>query len=97
MDKVAKFKKAAHDITSMNQLLRKDEVSHCRSTHGITWKFITERASWWVGLWKRLVRTVKISLRKSLGNTYIDSQQLGTLLIESEAVVNSRHLSLFLF
>ncbi|XP_049523124.1 uncharacterized protein LOC119452753 [Dermacentor silvarum] len=66
-DNATTFKKAARELASMHQLLRKEEVSQYCSTHGITWKFIAERAPWWGGFWERLVRIVKMCLRKSLG------------------------------
>ena len=45
------------------------------------------------GFYKRLVGTVKRSLRKSLGRTKVDDQQILTLLTEIKAIVNSRPLA----
>ena len=57
------------------------------------WKFIAPRAAWWGGHWERLVRTVKSSLRKTLGRSVLSKVELETLLLEVEACVNSRPLT----
>ena len=57
------------------------------------WKFIAPRAAWWGGWWERLVRTVKSSLRKTLGKSVLSKVELETLLLEVEACVNSRPLT----
>ena len=58
-----------------------------------TWKFIAPRAAWWGGWWERLVRTVKSSLRKTLGQNRLHKVELETCLAEVEACVNSRPLT----
>ncbi|XP_043210612.1 uncharacterized protein LOC122375344 isoform X2 [Amphibalanus amphitrite] len=60
---------------------------------GPEWKFIAPRAAWWGGHWERLVRTVKSSLRKTLGRSVLSKVELETLLLEVEACVNSRPLT----
>ena len=60
----------------------------------ISWKFIVEKALWWGGgFWEHLVRSVKRCLRKSLGRTILNFDQLNTLLIKIECVLNSRPLT----
>lgn len=62
-------------------------------THRIEWKFIVPGAPWWGGWWERLVRTVKSSLRKLMRKSKLTSEQTETMLLEVEAVVNSRPLT----
>ena len=57
------------------------------------WRFIVPRSPWWGGWWERLVRSVKVSLRKTIGKSCIRRVDLETTLIEIEACVNSRPLT----
>ena len=45
------------------------------------------------GFWERLIRSVKRSLRKSIGRSNLTYEQLSTLIVEVEAVINSRPLT----
>jgi hypothetical protein len=57
------------------------------------WKWIVPRAPWWGGWWERLVRSVKVSLRKTIGGRSLTRVELETTLQEIEACINSRPLS----
>ena len=57
------------------------------------WKFIVPRSPWWGGWWERLVRSVKGSLKKSLGVRCLTRSELETTLHEVEACINSRPLT----
>ena len=57
------------------------------------WKFIVPHAPWWGGWWERLVRSVKVALRKTLGVKCLTRCELETTLHEIEACVNSRPLT----
>lgn len=54
------------------------ELTEFFTDRGITWKFITERAAWWGGLWERFVRSVKTCLRKILGKASLSFEELTT-------------------
>ena len=58
------------------------------------WKFITPKAPWHGGWWERLVKSVKASLRKSLGSKILTRSELETAIHEVEACINSRPLTL---
>ena len=57
------------------------------------WKFIVPLSPWWGGWWERLVRSVKVGLRKSLGGKSLTKCELETTLQEVESCINSRPLT----
>ncbi|GBN44193.1 hypothetical protein AVEN_148418-1 [Araneus ventricosus] len=70
-----------------------NEVSRYAEIQCITWKFIPPTAAWWGGFWKRLVRTVKHLLSRTLGKAIFTYEEFLTILCECEKVVNSRPLT----
>ena len=66
-----------------------DEVSKYSTRQGIQWSFIVALAPWMGGFYERLVGITKRVLKKTLGNQYLTEKQLTTILVETEAVVNS--------
>ena len=59
----------------------------------IEWRFNLERASWWGGIFERMVKSAKRCLKKAVGKNCLTYDELLTLVIEVEAVLNSRPLS----
>jgi len=57
---------------------------------GLRWKFNMPRAAWWGGWWERMVATTKRCLRKVLGRSQVDKEELQTILVGIEAALNSR-------
>ena len=70
-------------------IVQSPEVLQYFSNCQITWKFIVERAPWWGGFWERMVRTVKLALRKTMGRASFTFEEMNTMLIEVESVVNA--------
>ena len=62
-------------------------------SRGITWKFNLPCASWYGGFFEILVKLTKRCLRKTLGNALLTFEELETVLIETEGVLNSRPLT----
>jgi hypothetical protein len=62
------------------------------SNEGIHWSFITDRAPWMGGVYERLVRLVKQSLRKSIQKRKLTRVELATLVDEVTAIINFRPL-----
>ena len=48
-----------------------------------------ERAPWWGGFFERLIGSVKLCLKKTLGKAYLTYDELVTVIMEIEAVLNS--------
>ena len=59
----------------------------------IQWKFILEKSPWWGGFWERMVKLTKDALKKTLGKAQVCLEGLHTVLVEIEAVMNSRPLT----
>ena len=59
----------------------------------LPWRFIPERSPWWGGWWERLVGVVKSSLRKCLHLSMLSEDQLRSVIIELEGVINQRPLT----
>ncbi|KRY32962.1 hypothetical protein T01_14861 [Trichinella spiralis] len=76
---------------NLNELVR--ETHSTLTLKRIEWKYITPRAPWCGGYWERLVRSVKTALRKVLGRTSLDEEELATVLCGIEAQVNARPLT----
>ncbi len=76
-----------------NNVIHDPETQSYVASQGISWKFIVQFAPWTGGFYERMVGIVKSSLRKSMGKLCLNTCQLSTLLMEVQAVVNSRPLT----
>ena len=61
--------------------------------NNIVWRFNVPRASWWGGFFEIMVKLVKRCLKKVIGNAHITYEELETVVIEIEGVLNSRPLA----
>ena len=89
-DNAKTFKSACKEIRNITC---SREVSVHLTRHRVTWNFIVERAPWWGGFWEQMVQLVKRCLRKAIGRSTLNYDQLNTVLVEVEAIVNSRPLT----
>lgn len=67
---------------------KKQPIQNFLSNSGIKWKFIVERPTWWGGFWEYLVRTIKNALMVTIGKARLTWQQLRTVIVETESIVN---------
>ena len=72
---------------------RSEELKKLLADHRIEWKFNVALAPWWAGFFERLVRSTKRCLKKTLGTTRVSYQELLSVVVEIEGILNSRPLT----
>ena len=77
----------------LKKLYRDPTVQHFLQENNIRWRFNLSLAPWWGGFFERLVGLVKRTLRKVLGNARLRFEELETILIETEGMLNNRPLT----
>ena len=70
-----------------------DRIKSELSVKGIKWRFITERSPWRGGWWERFCGAIKVPLSNVLGRAFLSFNELTTLLVDMEGVINSRPLT----
>ena len=101
---LTKFLKAIKRFISLKgakKVITPDNSSYFRNTDvktfaansGIMWKFNTQSASWFGRFFECLIRSVKRSLNKELGNSNIDYEQILTVLKQVENYINNKRLT----
>ncbi|KAL9979037.1 hypothetical protein ACROYT_G016629 [Oculina patagonica] len=89
-DNAKTFRSASKDI---RKIIQSDEVMRYLTDNRIPWNFIIERAPWWGGFWERMVKVVKQPLKKTVGRTTLNYDELQTIMVEIQAIVNARPLT----
>lgn len=69
-----------------------DETLHTLAQHGTEWKFMTPAAPHQGGIYEAAVKSMKFHLKRVIGSSILTHEQLNTLLVEIEGVMNSRPL-----
>ena len=60
---------------------------------GVEWQFNLEKASWWGGIFKQMMKSTKRCLRKMVGQAKLLLDELHTAIVEIESIINSKPLS----
>ena len=88
------LKDAKEVITSDNSsYFRNTDVQKFATNSGIMWNLKTKSASWCGRLFECLIRSVKRSLYKELGNSNIDYKKILTVLKQVENCIDSKRLT----
>ncbi|XP_074028330.1 uncharacterized protein [Leptinotarsa decemlineata] len=69
------------------------EIEEYSTTRKIKWIFNAPTAPWWGGWWERIVRIIKELLRRNLGKSSLNYEELMTVLCDCEANINARPLT----
>jgi len=95
-DNGTNFVGANNEFQRIRQLLHasKGSISHFESTNNLKWNFNLPRTPHMGGLWEAAVKSMKRLLRKILQFHLLRVDELSSILIELEAVLNSRPLIL---
>ena len=91
-DNAKTFKSSCKEI---RKITRAKEVWRFLKNKRIVWNFIIELvlAPWWGGYCERLVQSIKRPLKKVLGRSTLNFDELNTVLVETESVINSRPIT----
>jgi len=96
-DNATNFVGANRQLQELKTLILSKEhqtqVQNELSKIGIQWHFIPPRSPHFGGLWEAAVKSFKSHLYKSLGNATLTYEELNTLLVRIEAILNSRPLT----
>ncbi|XP_050338229.1 uncharacterized protein LOC126764605 [Bactrocera neohumeralis] len=74
-------------------LSQSPEVMEFAAEEGFKFAFIPPRAPHFGGLWETAVKSAKHLAVRAMGNVLLTAEELGTLLAEVEAILNSRPLA----
>ena len=69
-----------------------DEISSNLLNRSITWRFIPPAAPHQGGLWESAVKSAKTHLQRTIGETILTLEELSTLIVQIEGLLNSRPL-----
>ena len=92
-DNGTNFVGAERDIQDAIKQLDKTKLTSELATRGCNWVFHPPGASHMSGVWERLVRTVKRSLKAIVGKDLVNEEVLYTVFTEAERIANSRPLT----
>ena len=78
---------------TLERLFDNPEVQQYLSGLKVKWNFNLEKAPWWGGFFERLIQSMKRCLRKSIGKARLTLDELTTVVVQVEAILNSRPIS----
>lgn len=88
-DNAKTFKGASAEIEELSRITSGSDIlcHYCSNVLN------GDLSSWWGGFWERLIKTVKDALKLTVGRPFLNYDDLQTVSIEIEAVVNNRPLT----
>ena len=80
-------------VSDNGRTFKGSKLKGFNAARGIRWQFNLAKAPWWGGMFERMIRSAKRCLVKAIGSARLTYEELLTVLIEVEAVLNSRPLT----
>lgn len=93
-DNATNFTGAARSLKELKDLFKtnKDAITDYFALQNIKWKFLPASSPHFGGLWESNIKSVKRHLFKVVNNIYFTYDEFYTLLVQIEAILNSRPL-----
>ena len=79
--------------SSLKEIAEHQIIQNHLKTIKCEWRFIPVKAPWFGAIWERLIGVVKSGLRKVIGRSLVSLEELSSILVELEAIVNDRPLT----
>ena len=89
-DNAKTFKSASKELT---KIMNVPSVIRHFTQEKIKWSYNLEKAPWWGGFYERLVKSLKGSLKKTIGRAKLTQDELVTVVTEAEMILNCRPIS----
>ena len=80
-------------ISDNHKTYRAEKTRNFALKQGIKWRNILNLSPNWGGFYERMNSTIKDALRKTLKHAHLNYEELETIIIEIESVMNSRPLT----
>ena len=77
----------------IKKVVRNEKLQGYLSEHGVKWQFNLSKASWWGGMFERMVSIVKQALYKVVGSAKLTFKELQDVMLDIQLVLNNRPLS----
>ena len=80
-------------MEEIRELFKDPSVNNYLTKKGVQWTFIPKRSPWFGGLYERLIRITKYTHKKTLGRSLVNLDELNTIVIKIESVINDRPIT----
>ena len=77
----------------ISKIQRDERLQDYLAENVMKWQFNLSRASWWGGLFERMISIVKGALYKTVGSAKVTFTEMEEILIDIQLVINNRPLS----
>lgn len=87
---------ARNQLQELRQLYNNENqgrIEEFCKIRGIDWKTIPSRASHFGGIWESAIKSIKYLLKRAIGHNNFTYEEMYTLLVEIEGILNSRPIS----